>query len=123
MVGFAVVAWVSLARLIRINVLQLKSQLFIEAAVGIGASPWRIMTRHLLPNVLHVVLVWIINNIPVVILLEAVLGYIGVGVTSAVDGGEFTVVSWGGMFFSGRSLMSRNPLIVRPRPSGTTCPR
>ncbi len=111
-VGFAVVAWVSLARLIRINVLQLKSQLFIEAAVGIGASPWRIMTRHLLPNVLHVVLVWIINNIPVVILLEAVLGYIGVGVTSAVDGGEFTVVSWGGMFFSGRSLMSRNPLML-----------
>jgi ABC-type dipeptide/oligopeptide/nickel transport system permease subunit len=111
-IGFAAVAWVSLARLVRINVLQLKSQLFIEAAVGIGASPWRIMTRHLLPNVLHVILVWIINNIPVVILLEAVLGYIGVGVTSAVDGGEFTVISWGGMFFSGRSLMSRNPLML-----------
>ena len=61
---------------------------------------------------LHVILVWIINNIPAVILLEAVLGYIGVGVTSAIDGGEFTVVSWGGMFFSGRSAMSRNPLML-----------
>jgi ABC-type dipeptide/oligopeptide/nickel transport system permease subunit len=46
------------------------------------------------------------------LLLEAVLGYIGVGVTGAVDGGEFTVVSWGGMFFSGRSALSRNPLML-----------
>ena len=111
-VGFAAVSWVSLARLIRINVLQIKSQLFVEAAVGLGASPWRIITRHLAPNVLHVILAWIINNIPAVILLEAVLGYIGVGVTSAIDGGEFTVASWGGMFFSGRSVLSRNPLML-----------
>jgi hypothetical protein len=72
------------------------------AAVGIGASAGRIITRHLVPNVLHVILVWIINNIPAVILLEAMLGYIGVGVTRAIDGSEFTVASWGGMFFSGR---------------------
>jgi ABC-type dipeptide/oligopeptide/nickel transport system permease subunit len=111
-IGFAAVNWVSLARLIRINVLQIKSQLFVDAAIGIGATPWRIIIRHILPNVLHVTLVWIINNIPLIILLEAVLGYIGVGVTSAVDGGEFTVVSWGGMFFSGRSALSRNPLMV-----------
>ena len=84
----------------------------MEAARSIGASPRRIITRHLLPNVLHVILVWIINNIPAVILLEAVLGYIGVGVTSAIDGGEFTAVSWGGLFFSGRSVLSRNPLML-----------
>jgi ABC-type dipeptide/oligopeptide/nickel transport system permease subunit len=111
-VGFAAVSWVSLARLIRINLLQIKSQLFVEAAISVGASPRRIMLRHLLPNVRHVVLVWIINAIPVIILLEAVLGYIGVGVTGAVDGGEFTVVSWGGMFFSGRSALSSNPLML-----------
>jgi ABC-type dipeptide/oligopeptide/nickel transport system permease subunit len=111
-IGFAAVSWVSLARLIRISVLQLKSQLFVEAAIGIGATPWRIITRHILPNAIHLVFVWIINNIPAVIILEAVLGYIGVGVTSAVDGSEFTVVSWGGMFFSGRSAMSRNPLML-----------
>jgi ABC-type dipeptide/oligopeptide/nickel transport system permease subunit len=111
-VGFAAVSWVSLARLIRINVLQIKSQLFVEAAISIGASSWRIITRHLVPNVLHLIMVWIINNIPAVILLEAVLGYIGVGVTSAVDGSEFTAVSWGGMFFSGRSVLSRNPLML-----------
>ncbi len=111
-IGFAAVSWVSLARLIRISVLQVKSQLFVEAAISTGASPRRIITRHLLPNVLHVIVVWIINNIPAVILLEAVLGYIGVGVTGAVEGGEFTVVSWGGMFFSGRSALSYHPLML-----------
>jgi ABC-type dipeptide/oligopeptide/nickel transport system permease subunit len=45
-------------------------------------------------------------------LLEAVLGYIGVGVTSGTDGTEFTVVSWGGLFFSGRSALNSNPLML-----------
>ncbi len=111
-IGYASVSWVSLARLIRINVVQLKSQLFVEAAVSIGATPRRIITQHLLPNVLHVIMVWVINNIPAVILIEAMLGYIGVGVTGAIDGGEFTVVSWGGMFYAGRSAMTRNPLML-----------
>ena len=111
-VGFAAIGWVSLARLIRINVLQIKSKSFMEAAVALGASPWRIITKHLLPNVLHVIMIWIVNNIPAVILLEALLGYIGIGVTNAPEGGEFTVVSWGVMFFSGRASLSANPLML-----------
>lgn len=111
-IGFAAISWVSLTRLVRVNVVRLRSQLFVEAAVALGASPWQIITRHLFPNVAHVLLIWIINNIPVVIFLEAVLGYIGVGVTRATEGDEFTVVSWGGMFFSGRSALSRNPLML-----------
>jgi peptide/nickel transport system permease protein len=111
-IGFAAVGWVGLSRLIRINVLQLKSQTFVEAAISLGASSWYVIGHHLLPNVMHMIVVWIINTIPAVILLEAVLGYIGVGVTGAIDGGEFTVVSWGGMFFSGRSALSRNPLML-----------
>jgi ABC-type dipeptide/oligopeptide/nickel transport system permease subunit len=111
-VGFAAVSWAGLARLIRIEVLRLKSEPFVEAAVALGASPWLVIRQHLLPNVLHLVLIWIINNIPAVILLEAVLGYIGVGVTGSVDGSEFTVVSLGGLFFSGRAAMNRNPLML-----------
>ena len=111
-VGFTAVSWVSLARLVRVDVIRLKSQLFVEAAVALGASPLRIITRHLLPNVLYLILVWVINNIPAVILLEAVLGYIGVGVTGATDGSEFTVVSFGGIFFASRSVMGRNPLML-----------
>jgi ABC-type dipeptide/oligopeptide/nickel transport system permease subunit len=111
-VGFAAISWVSLARLVRINVLQIKAKSFMEAAIALGSSPWRMITRHLLPNVLHVIMIWIVNNIPAVILLEAVLGYIGIGVTNAPEGGEFTVISWGGMFFSGRASLSANPLML-----------
>lgn len=111
-VGFAAIGWAGLAHLVRINVFQIKSKLFIEAVDALGASPFYIITRHLLTNVQHVILVRVINNIPAVILLEAVLGYIGVGVTGAIDGGEFTAVSWGGMFFAGRSAMARNPLML-----------
>lgn len=113
-VGFAAVSWVSLARVVRIAVMQLKSELFVEAAVSLGATPRRIIRHHLLPNVLHIILVWIINNVPAVILLEAVLGYVGIGVTSADTKSDvaFTIISWGGMFFSGRSALTRNPLIL-----------
>lgn len=111
-VGFSAVSWVSLARLVRINVMLLKSKLFVEAAVGLGASAWEVAIRHLLPNVLHVILAWVINNVPAVILLEALLGYIGVGITGAVEGGEFSVVSWGGLFYSGRMAMSHNPFML-----------
>ena len=111
-VGFAAVSWAGLARLVRIQVIQIKSMVFIEALIALGASPLQIITRHLLTNVQHIILVWVINNIPAVILLEAVLGYIGVGITSAVDGGEFTAVSWGGLFFAGRSALVRNPFML-----------
>lgn len=111
-VGFAAYSWVSLTRLVRANVLLLKSRPFIEAAYSLGASKPEIIFRHLLPNVFHVILIWVINNIPAVILLEAALGYIGVGITGAIDGSEFTVVSWGGMFFSGRSAIVSNPAML-----------
>jgi peptide/nickel transport system permease protein len=111
-VGFAAVAWVGLARLIRSSVLQLNGKEFIEAARSLGASPRQVITKHLIPNVMHLIVVWMIINIPAVILLEALLGYIGIGVTSSVDGAEFSVISWGGLFFAGRSALSRNPFIL-----------
>jgi ABC-type dipeptide/oligopeptide/nickel transport system permease subunit len=111
-IGFAAIGWVSLARVIRISVMQLKTELFVEAAVSLGASHRRIILRHLLPNVQHIILAWIINNVTAVILLEAFLGYIGVGVTSTSADNAFTVVSWGGMFYAGRFALSRNPLML-----------
>ncbi len=111
-VGFAAVSWVGLMRLVRVNVLMLKSQLFIEAAASLGASPGFILRRHLLPNVQHVIWVWIINSIPAAILLEAVLGYVGIGITSAVADNDSAMVSWGGMFFSGRAAINRNPFML-----------
>jgi oligopeptide transport system permease protein len=97
---------------VRINVMLVKTQLFIEAAISIGASRGRIITKHILPNIMHIILVWMINTIPAVILLEAVLGYIGVPVTSATTDNDFTAISWGGLFFSGRSTLNSNPLVL-----------
>jgi ABC-type dipeptide/oligopeptide/nickel transport system permease subunit len=112
--SFASVGWVSLARLVRGAVLQIKSQLFMEAARSLGASPWHLMTRHLLPNVLPLILVWMVNTVPAVILLEAILGYLGIQVTSAIvgTGDEFSVTSWGGLFYDGRALLNRNPFVL-----------
>ena len=110
--GYVVYSWAGLARLVRVKVLQLKSELFIEAAISTGARGGRVIRRHLLPNVAHVIWVWVINNIPAIILLEALLGYVGVGLTTAVDGSEFTAVSWGGLFYSSRAVLRSNPLML-----------
>ena len=111
-ISYSVIGWVGLARIVRINVLQIKSMLYIEAANSIGATPWRIITKHILPNVSHLVIVWIINNFPAIILVEAILGYIGVAVTRAVGGNDFSVVSWGGLFYAGRAAISYNPTLL-----------
>jgi oligopeptide transport system permease protein len=113
-ISFAAVGWVSLARLTRGAVLQIKGQLFMEASRSLGASPRHLITRHVFPNVMHIVLVWMVNNIPTVILLEAILGYLGIQVTGVVagDGNEFSVTSWGGLFSNGRAALSRNPFML-----------
>lgn len=111
-IGFSAVSWVGLARMVRAQVFQLKNELFFEAAVSLGASRWRIITRHLFPNIAHLVLVWIANNVPAIILLEGILGYIGVSLVSYGADNEFTVVSWGGLFYTGRSTLSSNPMIL-----------
>ncbi len=110
--GFSSVGWVGLARMIRAEVLRLKSMLFFEAAVSLGATNWRIITKHLFPNIAHLLLVWVINNIPAIILLEAILGYIGVSLTSTISENDFTIVSWGGLFYAGRSALTRNPMML-----------
>ena len=113
-ISFAAIGWVSLARLVRGEVLQLKNQPFLEASRSLGASPWHLITRHLVPNVRPLILVWIVNTIPSVILLEALLGYVGIQITNAVPGAgnEFSVTSWGGLFHDGRALLSSNPLML-----------
>lgn len=111
-IAFTAIGWVSLARLLRAAVLQLKQQSFIEAARSIGATNARIIFRHLLPNTFDLVLVWMINTIPVVILLEASLGYLGVDIVNGYHGNEFRVASWGGLFFDGRSKIFYNPFML-----------
>lgn len=72
--------WCSTARLVRGQVLQIKGQDYVLAAQALGVSPWRIITRHLIPNVLSVVLVSITFDIPGYIFSEAFLSYVGLGI-------------------------------------------
>jgi oligopeptide transport system permease protein len=72
--------WCDIARLVRGQMLQLKSQEYVMAARALGVSPWHIIMRHMLPNTLSVVLVSITFDVPGYIFSEAFLSYIGLGV-------------------------------------------
>jgi oligopeptide transport system permease protein len=80
--------WLTMARVVRGQVISLKTEQYIEAARTIGASSGRIVFRHLIPNVLGVVIVYLTLTIPAVMLFEAFLSFLGLGVTPPD-------VSWG----------------------------
>ena len=79
-VAYAAVGWTGMARLVRGQIIQLKEQEFVLAAKALGSSSWRIISRHLLPNTLGVIIVNITLTIPSAIFTEAFLSYIGLGV-------------------------------------------
>jgi ABC-type dipeptide/oligopeptide/nickel transport system permease subunit len=110
--AFALVNWVSLARLVYTAVLRIKQLEFMEASRSLGASTGHQVFKHILPHVSHLIVVWIVNNIPAVILLEAILGYIGVQILRTSDGGSFQDLSWGGLIFMGRTQLNWNPFIL-----------
>jgi oligopeptide transport system permease protein len=76
-IGF--VAWVTIARLVRAQMLSLKERDFVTAARAMGARPWQIVFKHMLPNTLGPVTVAIVFGIPLAIFAEATLGFIGIG--------------------------------------------
>ncbi len=76
-IGF--VAWVTIARLVRGQMLALKERDFVIAARAMGASQWQIVYKHMLPNTLGPVIVAIVFGIPLAIFAEAVLGFVGIG--------------------------------------------
>ncbi len=86
----ALLSWAGISRLIRGEVLSLKKRDFIEAARVIGASNTRIIWKHIIPNVLPIIIVWISIVIPGLILTEASLSYLGLGV-------RVPTPSWGNM--------------------------
>lgn len=91
--------WVSFARLIRGEILALKEQEYIQAAKAIGGTHFKIILKHILPNVASSILVLATMCIAEFILLEASLTFLGLGV-------EPTVPSWGGMLADSRNYMT-----------------
>lgn len=96
--------WATLCRLVRAETLKLRELEFVQAATAFGVPPAKIMARHLLPNVMHLVLITTVLNFSDLILYEAVLTYVGVGVDPSTS-------SFGGMINLARSEMSRDPVV------------
>ncbi|MCP4357282.1 MAG: ABC transporter permease [Chloroflexi bacterium] len=111
-IALAIVSWVGVARLVRGSVLSLKQQEFIEAAQAIGATDGRIMRRHVLPNILSPLVVWVAFAIPGFIIAEATLGYLGLGLRPATDPDAFFITSWGVLMLEGRAALSAQPWIL-----------
>jgi peptide/nickel transport system permease protein len=99
-----VTSWTGLCRLLRGETLKLREQEYIQAATAFGVSHWRIITRHILPNLQHLVLITVVMDFSGLVLAEAVLSYVGVGVDPAT-------YSWGNMINSARLEMAREPVV------------
>jgi len=99
-----ITSWTGLCRLLRGEALRLRESEYIQAALSYGASHARIIARHILPNVMHVVLITVVLDFSGLVLAEAVLSYVGVGV-------DPTMNSWGNMINGARLEMAREPVV------------
>ncbi len=97
--------WLTMARIVRGQVLQISTSEYVLAARALGASPLRIILLHLIPNTLGPVIVTLTLNIPQAIFTEAYLSYLGLGVPAPM-------ASWGTLAKDGLETMGRNPMLV-----------
>jgi oligopeptide transport system permease protein len=97
-VAIGAVEWLTMARIVRGQILSLKNQEFIEAAVSLGLPGHRILFRHLIPNVLGPIIIYATLTFPEVMLLEAVLSFLGLGVQPPLS-------SWGVLIDEGSRTM------------------
>jgi peptide/nickel transport system permease protein len=97
-------SWTDLCRLIRGEVIKLREAEYIQAAQAFGVSVWRILSVHLLPNVMHLILISMVINFSGLVLAEAVLSYVGIGVDPSMQ-------SFGTLINTARLELSREPTI------------
>jgi oligopeptide transport system permease protein len=103
-VALGLVQWLTPSRVVRGQVLSLKRREFVDAAITLGARPWKVLSRHLIPNTLGVVVVFTTLTIPAVIMEESFLSFIGL--TVMYDGEPLD--SWGALVENGRSALGVN---------------
>jgi oligopeptide transport system permease protein len=101
-VAIALVSWLTLARVVRGQVMSLKNAEFVEAARSMGASPARIVFRHLTPNTLGVIVVFATLLVPDFIMSESFLSFLGLGVSAPL-------ASWGSLVSEGTATMELYP--------------
>jgi peptide/nickel transport system permease protein len=102
-----ITGWASLCRFLRGETLKLREMEFVQAAKALGVGDIRIILRHIIPNVFHIVIITLVLDFSVLVLAEAVLSYVGVGV-------DPTTMSWGNMINSSRLELAREPVVWWP---------
>ncbi|HEY8160488.1 MAG TPA: ABC transporter permease [Methylobacter sp.] len=99
-----VTSWTGLCRLLRAETLKLREMEYVQAAQALGVKQGTILVRHILPNVMHIVLISVVLDFSSLVLAEAVLSYINIGV-------DPTSYSWGNMINGARLEMAREPIV------------
>jgi peptide/nickel transport system permease protein len=102
-----VTSWTSLCRLLRAETLKVREMDYVRAATALGVKQFTIIMRHVFPNVVHIVLITVVLDFSSLVLAEAVLSYVGVGV-------DPTAFSWGNMINSARLDLAREPVVWWP---------
>lgn len=105
LIALSLLGWVTTARITRGEVLKFKQLAFIEAASALGVSRWRILWCHLLPQIKAPILVTLLLRVPVVILSESTLSFIGLGLTPPYS-------SWGTLASEGYAAMRFYPHLI-----------
>lgn len=104
-IAIGAVEWLTMARIVRGQTLSIRRKEFIEAAEAAGVSNWSIIRRHILPNVVGPVIVYVTLTVPAVILVESFLSFLGLGVQE-----PFT--SWGVLISDGKDQMESYPWML-----------
>jgi peptide/nickel transport system permease protein/oligopeptide transport system permease protein len=102
-VGLGAVSWLTMARIVRGQVLSLRSRQFVDASRVLGAGPLRVLARDIIPNVLGVVIVYLTLTVPAIILYESFLSYLGLGI-------QPPMASWGSLVAEGAEQI--NPIRI-----------
>jgi oligopeptide transport system permease protein len=105
MVALSIASWFTTARIVRGQVISLKENDYVRAAKAVGARWYRILFRHLLPNTLGILIIAIFLELPAVILGEAFLSFIGLGISPPDP-------SWGAMAQEGRTVYRTHPIEI-----------
>lgn len=104
-IALGAVEWLTMARIVRGQTLSVKKKEFIEAAHAVGVPNWKIILRHIIPNVLGPVIVYMTLTIPMVILTESFLSFLGLGV-------QEPLTSWGVLISEGAKQMESAPWML-----------
>ncbi|MDO9925926.1 oligopeptide ABC transporter permease OppC [Glaesserella parasuis] len=104
-VAIGMIAWLSLARIVRGQTLSLKNKEFIEAAIVCGVPKRQIICKHIIPNVLGIVVVYASLEVPALILFESFLSFLGLGTQEPMS-------SWGALLSDGAAQMETSPWLL-----------